>query len=188
MPEQHYRPASYRARDSVGYLLRRVYTTMHERIEAAFAGHGFTLMQWIVLIYVRDGMARTASDLVREFRHDSGAMTRVIDQLERRGLLARKRSTRDRRVVDLSLTAAGRRTIEALLPVIVGQMNAALEPFSRAEFELLREMMQRMADHLQQLAPPEPQAVRDAAPSRPAPRARRGGAAGRAPGARKKRP
>jgi DNA-binding MarR family transcriptional regulator len=154
MPEQHYRAASYRARDSVGYLLRRVYTTMHERIEAAFAGHGFTLMQWIVLIYVRDGLARTASDITREFRHDSGALTRVIDHLERRGLLARKRSTRDRRAVNLALTPKGRRTVEELLPVVVGQMNAALEPFSRAEFEQLREMMERMVDHLQQLAPP----------------------------------
>lgn len=154
MPEQHYRAASYRARDSVGYLLRRVYTTMHERIEAAFAGHGFTLMQWIVLIYVRDGLARTASDITREFRHDSGALTRVIDHLERRGLLTRERSTRDRRAVNLALTPKGRRTVEELLPVVVGQMNAALEPFSRAEFEQLREMMERMVDHLQQLAPP----------------------------------
>ncbi len=127
---------------------------MHERIEAAFAGHGFTLMQWIVLIYVRDGLARTASDITREFRHDSGALTRVIDHLERRGLLARKRSTRDRRAVNLALTPKGRRTVEELLPVVVGQMNAALEPFSRAEFEQLREMMERMVDHLQRLAPP----------------------------------
>ena len=26
MPEQHYRPETYRARDSVGYLVRRLYT------------------------------------------------------------------------------------------------------------------------------------------------------------------
>jgi len=154
MPEQHYRASSYRARGSVGYLLRRVYTIMHERIEAAFAGHGFTLMQWIVLIYVRDGLARTASDIVREFRHDSGALTRVIDPLERRGLLTRKRSTRDRRSVNLALTPKGRRTIEELLPVMVSEMNAALEPFTRAEFEQFRELLERMVDHLQQLAPP----------------------------------
>jgi DNA-binding MarR family transcriptional regulator len=154
MPEQHYRASSYRARGSVGYLLRRVYTIMHERIEAAFAGHGFTLMQWIVLIYVRDGLARTASDIVREFRHDSGALTRVIDQLERRGLLTRKRSTRDRRAVNLALTPKGRRTIEELLPVMVSEMNAALEPFTGAEFEQFRELLERMVDHLQQLAPP----------------------------------
>ena len=86
MPEQHYRAATYTARDSVGYLLRRVYLIMHERMEVALAGHDFTLMQWIVLLYLRDGLATTASDIAREFRHDSGALTRVIDQLQRRGL------------------------------------------------------------------------------------------------------
>ncbi len=155
MPEQHYRPASYRARDSMGYLLRRVHTIMHDRIESAFAGHGFTLMQWIVLIYVRDGLARTATEIAREFRHDSGALTRVIDQLERRGLLARERSSTDRRVVNLTLTPKGHRTIEELLPVVVGQMNLALEPFTREEFEQMRGLMERLVRHLQALPPPQ---------------------------------
>ncbi|NJD30526.1 MAG: MarR family transcriptional regulator [Gammaproteobacteria bacterium] len=171
MPEQHYRPGTYRARGSLGYLLRRVYTIMHERIEAAFASHEFTLMQWIVLIYLRDGLARTASDIAREFRHDSGALTRVIDQLERRGLLTRHRSTTDRRLVDLGLTAKGTKTIEELLPVMAGQLNEALAPFTRAEFEQMRDLMERLVDHLQRLPPPA-QASPAAASAR-APKVRR---------------
>lgn len=138
----------------MGYLLRRVYSVMHERIEAAFAGHDFTLMQWIILIYLRDGLAHTASDIAREFRHDSGALTRVIDQLERRGLITRRRSTNDRRVVELGLTTLGRRTIEQLLPVMVSEMNTALAPFTRTEFEQMRTLLQRLVDHLQLLDPP----------------------------------
>jgi DNA-binding MarR family transcriptional regulator len=160
MPEQHYRAATYTARDSVGYLLRRVYSIMHERMEAALAGHDFTLMQWIVLLYLRDGIATTASDIAREFRHDSGALTRVIDQLQRRGLVSRRRSTSDRRVVDLTLTAKGGQTIEELLPVVVGQMNEALAPFTRAEFEQMRSLMERLVEHLHLLQdaerPPPP--------------------------------
>ncbi|MFO1392528.1 MAG: MarR family transcriptional regulator [Steroidobacteraceae bacterium] len=172
MPEQHYRPASYRARDSMGYLLRRVYTTMHDRIESAFAGHGFTLMQWIVLLYVRDGLARSATDIAREFRHDSGALTRVIDQLERRGLLTRERSSSDRRVVNLTLTPKGHRTIEELLPVVVGQMNLALEPFTREEFEQMRGLMERLVQHLQALPPPVAQPAAASRKRRPTPVAR----------------
>ncbi len=151
MSEQHYRSATYRARDSVGYLLRRVYTIVQERLESALASQDFTLMQWIVLIYLRDGICRTASDIAREFRHDSGALTRVIDQLEARGLLSRRRSLTDRRVVELALTPKGNRTVEELLPVVVGEMNAALAPFSRTEFEQIRSLMQRLVDHLNRL-------------------------------------
>lgn len=164
MPEQHYRANTYRARDSMGYLLRRVYTIMHDRIETAFAGHDFTLMQWIILIYLRDGIARTASDISREFRHDSGALTRVIDRLERRGLLERRRSAADRRAVQLSLTPLGRHTVESLLPVVVEQMNLALAPFTHEEFVQFRSMMVRLVEHLQSLPDPAPRATPDPAP------------------------
>ena len=156
MPEQYYRADTYRARDSMGYLLRRVYSIMHERIEAAFAEHDLTLMQWIILIHLRDGLARTASDIAREFRHDSGALTRVIDRLERRALVTRRRSRQDRRVVELALTPTGHRTIESLLPVMVGQMNQALAPFDRGEIDQMRGLLQRMIAHLQTLPMPEP--------------------------------
>ncbi len=149
MPEQFYDPASYRARDSVGYLVRRLYSILSNRIEARFADQGLTLMQWIVLLYLRDGLARTASDIAREFRHDSGALTRVIDQLEQRGLLTRERSARDRRAVELNLTRVGRRTIEKLLPKVVGELNDALSPLSREEFAQFQGYLVRILDHLQ---------------------------------------
>jgi hypothetical protein len=37
MPEQFYDAATYQARDSVGYLVRRLYSIMRTRLEAAFA-------------------------------------------------------------------------------------------------------------------------------------------------------
>lgn len=177
MPEQFYDAATYQARDSVGYLVRRLYSIMRTRLEAAFAHHGLTLMQWIVLMHVRDGLARTASDIAREFTHDTGALTRVIDQLERRSLVARRRSRQDRRVVELELTPDGHRMIESLLPVMVGQMNQALAPFDRGEIEQMRGLLQRMIDHLQSLPMPEPAPVasepRPGSRRRPVPTARR---------------
>jgi len=165
MPEQFYDAATYQARDSVGYLVRRLYSIMRTRLEAAFAHHGLTLMQWIVLMHVRDGLARTASDIAREFSHDTGALTRVIDQLEKRGLLRRRRSVRDRRVVELELTRAAERLIADCLSPVVAEMNFALAPLDRAEFEQLRGSLTRVLDHLQEAALPPPAA--------PAPRQRR---------------
>lgn len=154
MPEQFYDVASYVARDSVGYLVRRLTTIFTGKLEAAFAAQQFTLTQWGVLMHLRDGLARTASDLACAFQHDSGALTRVLDQLESRGLIARKRSSRDRRVVELHVTEAGQRAIRQLLPTVVDTMNAALAPLSRAEFEQFRTTLVKVLDHQVAARPP----------------------------------
>ena len=149
MPEQHYRPQTYRSRDSVGYLIRRLYTLLLARFEGALAQADFTLTQWIVLIQLREGVARTASDLASDLDHDSGAITRVLDQLERRGFLQRRRSSQDRRVVELRLTSAGKAIAEELLPLVVDQTNAALAPLSKPEFVQLHGYLVRLLDHAQ---------------------------------------
>jgi DNA-binding MarR family transcriptional regulator len=66
--------------------------------------HGFTFVQYLVLSWLRDGIALNSKDICFQFRHNSGALTRVIDQLAERGLLERIRRDRDRRKVDLQLT------------------------------------------------------------------------------------
>ena len=149
MPEQYYHPQTYLSRDSVGYLVRRLYTLLLARFEGALAQADFTLTQWIVLIQVRDGLARTASDIASDLGHDSGALTRVVDQLERGGYLQRNRSSKDRRVVELRLTAAGRAIIDQLLPLVVDHTNAALAPLSKSEFVQLRSYLVRLLDHAQ---------------------------------------
>ena len=149
MSEQYYHPQTYRSRDSVGYLVRRLYTLLLARFEGALAQADFTLTQWIVLIQVRDGLSRTASDIASDLGHDSGALTRVLDQLERRGYLQRSRSANDRRVVELKLTPAGKMIIDELLPLVVDQTNVALAPLSKSEFVQLHDYLVRLLDHAQ---------------------------------------
>jgi DNA-binding MarR family transcriptional regulator len=94
---QHYRAETYRAKSSVGYLVKRANALVVESVESALAPHGFTFTQWVVMMYLRDGLAPNARDICIQLRHDSGAVTRVLDQLEGRELVCRERSLDDRR-------------------------------------------------------------------------------------------
>jgi DNA-binding MarR family transcriptional regulator len=89
-----------------------------------------------------------------QFRHDSGALTRVIDQLAERGLLERVRRDRDRRKVELQLTPAGRETIEGLIPLVVEKLNLALDDFSGDEVHELQRLLVKLNNRL--LAAVEP--------------------------------
>ena len=71
-------------------------------------------------------------------------MTRMIDRLVRKGLLRRARDAKDRRVVRLELTEAGRRLARKLPPVAVKVLNQHLRGFSGAEFEQLKSLLRRM--------------------------------------------
>lgn len=130
---QHYRAETYRAKSSVGYLVKRANALVVELVEPALAEHGFTFTQWVVMMYLRDGLAPNAKDICVQLRHDSGAVTRVIDQLEARGLVQRERSLDDRREVKLHLTDAGRKMVESLIPTVVEALNFVLRDFSTAE-------------------------------------------------------
>jgi DNA-binding MarR family transcriptional regulator len=136
---QHYKAETYRAKSSVGYLVKRANALVIESVEPALAAHGFTFTQWVVMMYLRDGLAPNARDICVQLRHDSGAVTRVIDQLEARALVRRERSLDDRREVKLCLTDAGVKMVNSLIPMVVDKLNFVLRDFSAAEvFELTR--------------------------------------------------
>jgi DNA-binding MarR family transcriptional regulator len=146
---QHYRPELYQARGSIGYLLKRAHLLMLDQLEPVVAGSDITITHWIVMMHLRDGLAINASDLCAQLRHDSGALTRLIDQLEARGLVERERSREDRRAVQLRLTAAGFDTLAALLPKVVDKLNFALRDFTRAEANELSRLLNKLIASLE---------------------------------------
>ena len=139
MSKQHYTVDSYQVRQSVGYLVKRAHGLALDVLEPAVAQQGLTFVQYVVMMALRDKLVLNAKDICTALRHDSGALTRVIDQLETRGLVQRNRSLADRRAVELRLTEAGQAMLVQVLPTVVDKTNSALGEFSDAEFaELLR--------------------------------------------------
>ena len=139
MTNEQYTSGNYHAQNSVGYLVKRAHSMMIDVLEQVFAEQGVSYVQYVILAWLRDGIVVNASDICAQFRHDSGALTRVIDQLAERGLITRLRRDRDRRKVDLHLTELGRKAVERVIPFVVEKLNLALGDFSREEAtELLR--------------------------------------------------
>src|SRR5580693_5507711 len=97
----------FTARGSLGFLVRRAQKLMSQEAEQVFAGRELTLSQWIVLELIDEGLVITPGDAARLLGHNTGATTRLIDQLEGQGLLTRRRESGDRRLVSLVLRKAG---------------------------------------------------------------------------------
>ena len=139
-----YSAKDYRPEDSMGYLMRQILNGVAQQIEAQLAHTELTNAQWIPLFKLYMGKASTVAELARECQLDAGAMTRTLDRLEGKGLCRRERSDSDRRVVNITLTDAGR-TAAAEIPHVLSRVqNANLSGFSADEFETLKGYLRRI--------------------------------------------
>lgn len=156
MSKQHYKASAYKAQSSVGYLIKRAQSLMWDVMEPVLEAQGFTFVQYQILAWLRDGIAVNPKDLCAQFRHNSGALTRVIDQLAERGFLVRARRDRDRRKVELELTPAGRELVEMLIPHVVEKLNLALADFSSAEVQEFIRLLHKLNGTLLSIVEPAP--------------------------------
>jgi DNA-binding MarR family transcriptional regulator len=140
----YYKAANYSMRNSVGYLMRICTNRLLPQMEALFQDQELTFSQWTTLVALHDGRVSTAGDLAHNICHDAGSLTRLIDQMVERGLVARGRSDTDRRVVTLALTAPGRKLVEALAPKVMHFWNGLLSGFSHAEIDTLINLLTRL--------------------------------------------
>lgn len=153
-PASFYRAQGYLAQESVGYLMRRIVNHMAHEVERRMEPNGLTNAQWVPLLKLQQGQASSVAELARTCDLDAGAMTRLLDRLETKGLCRRVRSCEDRRVVNLELTEEGGEAAKGIPVVLSTIQNECLAGFSTEEWETLKGYLRRILDTAQSLRPP----------------------------------
>ena len=132
-----------------GYLVRRVMLAVAQEIERQLQSCDLTNAQWVPLFKLFSGKASTVAELARQCHLDAGAMTRLLDRLEAKGLCRRVRSLEDRRVVNIELTDTGREAAAGIPAVLSRVQNAHLAGFSVEEFDALNGFLHRILANAQ---------------------------------------
>ena len=135
---------TFRPSQGVGAYIGRARRTIVEAIDQELAPLDISHAQWIVVMLLGDGAAATAAELCKILIYDPGAMTRLLDRLEKKGVLRRVRTRDDRRTVRLELTAEGAKLYPRILEALVQVFNRLLHGFSRSEVRQLEDMLKRM--------------------------------------------
>jgi DNA-binding MarR family transcriptional regulator len=138
--------ANYRFDDSVGYLIARARLKLTKEFDDALTEHDITKAQGGILLILAAGRCETAAELARELYTDSASMTRMIDRLEKRGLVKRVRRADDRRVVNLHLTDQGQELAERLPKIFSTILAASFAHFNAAELDALRGLLRKFLD------------------------------------------
>jgi DNA-binding MarR family transcriptional regulator len=130
-----------------GSALTQVARQLGTALDRAFAELGLTAQQAALLMHTSAGDA-SPSRLMARLGTDTAGMTKLIDRLESKGLLVRRRSTTDRRAVVVEVTDTGRQ-LAPRLPIIFGTVTRQLfDGFTADELSALSAMLQRMGANL----------------------------------------
>jgi len=143
-PSPYYDPATYQPREGMGALLQRARMQILEDLERELEPLDITGAQFVILVSLAESHAISAAGLCRGVSYDPGAMTRMLDRLEKKGLVRRLRRADDRRKVDLELTAEGKAVRPKLIAAMVKVLNHRLRGFSRAEIDQFSDFLRRM--------------------------------------------
>ncbi len=130
------------------YLLNRA----GARIATAFSEEvrplGATLQTWRVLAALRERDGRRMGDLSETTSIEVSTLTRLVDNMESKGLVARRRDAADARAVTLHATPAGRRMTRIILPIAERYEKVALLGFSADEAKVLKTALRRLFDNM----------------------------------------
>jgi DNA-binding MarR family transcriptional regulator len=132
---------------STPYLLKRLGFAVKERSVAAFESTGLNPQHHGVLSVLEEGAPETQGTIADALGHDRSHMVGLLDDLERRGLVERKRDAADRRRHLVSLTPAGRKTLVELRAIMKDLEKEFLAPLDAQQRETLHDLLLELAAH-----------------------------------------
>ena len=134
--------------------MKRIMWSIVSQADKRLDAHDLTSAQWGPLMRLRNTGGSTVAELARWLNVDAGAMTRLLDRLEKKNLCKRVRSSEDRRVVEVELTAEGAAAIAEVPAVLAEVLNGHLAGFSKTEWQALRTYLQRMLENGESMRDP----------------------------------
>jgi DNA-binding MarR family transcriptional regulator len=111
-----------------------------------------TLSQYSLLESLGDGGPARVSELAAQAGVTPSTATRILDGLERRGIVSRDRLATDRRAVAVSLTAEGRTLLAGFDGWMQGRRRAFYAGLPGVERELAPDLLHRLAALIDELA------------------------------------
>jgi DNA-binding MarR family transcriptional regulator len=136
--------------DYLPYQLFRIVNRLTLNLKNDLRPAKMTLSRWRTLSVLTASDGRSMGELAAYMVIEQPALSRIIDQMERDGLVTRRLASRDNRVVQVYLTDAGRQMFRQIRPLELRHYEQTIEGFKPAELEDLNKLLSRLWDNLDQ--------------------------------------
>jgi DNA-binding MarR family transcriptional regulator len=130
---------------SAAFMLKRLGFMLKDRTMEAFEETGMTPYHHAVLALLNEDPRETQAMIADALGYDRSHLVGVLDELEERGLIERRRDPTDRRRHLVSLTKDGEQALERLRAVSKQIENEFFRPLDATERKTLNELLLRLA-------------------------------------------
>lgn len=128
----------------VARLISRAKNALEDELDVKLAPFDITAAQYVVLSTLHSGRANIAAQICKELSYSPGAMTRMLNRLEQKGMIQKAPSVGNRRTVQLELTEAGQRLFPRLLEASGTVIDQYFGSYSAQELDTLEALLLKM--------------------------------------------
>ncbi len=121
---------------------------MAEAFGRRLEGTGLTRIQWVALYYMSIHEKINQRDLSKLMNVNDSSIGRLIDRMERDGLVERIKDAHDRRVFDVILTGKGRTIIEDSIIIGAKFSDDLIKGLSHEEVETFEKVLSTMVKNV----------------------------------------
>jgi DNA-binding MarR family transcriptional regulator len=131
------------------YLMERAMRLMRMVSQQIFVEQGIdiTVEQWVVLYIIYDGHGLSQVEITEIAFKDAPTVTRIIDNLVKKGWVYRQGSAEDRRKFEIYPTKEGQAIVKTLLPHVMKIRLKGIEHITEADMRVFRRVLLRISEN-----------------------------------------
>lgn len=127
----------------LGFRVRRLHHLLSQRVEDVFVPYGLRPGSLTMMVLISANPGYSQVELSRIGNLDKSAIVMIVDELEKRGLAIRGRSSSDRRRNSLFLTAQGEKLMKEMHEIAMATEQPLRDGLSAEEYDQLFELLEK---------------------------------------------
>ncbi|OCT13338.1 transcriptional regulator [Paenibacillus pectinilyticus] len=132
----------------IGFAMGVTYRKLSALFQQRLSAHGITPEQWSALYHIDCAQGLIQREIAERTSKDKPTTTRILDHLEKKGLIYKKAGDRDRRSFLVYSTELGQEVIRVTTPIEDSMTAEVKACMSEEEYAIMMDLLLRIQRHI----------------------------------------